>query len=218
MIANLLALDVSTRYADLHAAGTAPDGLAWFSRCDPVAPTVAAALTGAGTGLVSVLSTTSPAVAGRLAAQVGVCVVHQLADRELAGKLAALTGTRLVPAAVPVPAAPFAAVPQLPAAGPPPAGPFAPAGQVPPARWPVTVAGRDVPGLAVPGGAVPFGATKTFVVPAETLCDLPHGEFVLTVRTGSRRGQARVIARARAVPGRLKAVRPPRTPSHGRSL
>jgi hypothetical protein len=102
MIASLLALDLAGRYAALHATGTAPDGLAWFTGCEALSPAALAALAtperhgGARAGLVPVLAATSPWAAGGLAGRVGACLAWRLGDRRLAGQIAALTGTRYV--------------------------------------------------------------------------------------------------------------------------
>jgi hypothetical protein len=197
-IANLLVLDVTSWYAALHRGGTAPDGLVWVSHCDEVAGPVLAGLAQAAPDLVPVLSTSSPGVAGGLAGQVNVCVAHRLADPELAGRLAAATGTRLVPSARSGPAGP--------AAAPVPGGP---AGMTGSGRW-GGVTGSGAAGFAAaPVAPAPFGAIRSFVVPAETLGSLGSGDFVL-ISGGDGRGalRPRVVPRARVVTGRIPPPRP----------
>src|SRR5215831_12478599 len=108
-IASLVAQDVTRVYARLQRAAIGGDGLAWFGQCETVDPQALAGLVGAGAGLATVLSTTAAAAMGRLADQVSVLVLHRLDDRALAGRIAWLTGRRLVPAepgpARPAPAA-----------------------------------------------------------------------------------------------------------------
>jgi hypothetical protein len=102
MIASLLALDLAGRYAGPRDSGTAPDGLAWFSGCEALSPAALAALVtparrdGASGGLIPVLAATSPRAAGCLAGRAGACLAWRLGDRQLAGRIAALTGTRYV--------------------------------------------------------------------------------------------------------------------------
>ena len=108
-VASLVAQDVTEVYARLQRAAIGGDGLAWFGQCETVDPQALAGLVGAGAGLATVLSTTAAAAVGRLADQVSVLVLHRLEDHSLAGRLAWLTGKRLVPAALsparPAPAA-----------------------------------------------------------------------------------------------------------------
>ena len=110
-IASLVAQDATEVYARLRRAAIGGDGLAWFGQCETVDPQALAGLVGAGAdaGLATVLSTTAAAAVGRLADQVSVLVLHRLDDHSLAGRLAWLTGKRLVPAE-PGPARPAQAV------------------------------------------------------------------------------------------------------------
>jgi hypothetical protein len=172
MIANLVARDAAAICAGLRRDGAAGDGLAWFGPCDALEPSVLP-----GTGLVSVLTTTSPEVAGVLADHVGVRVVHRLADPQLAGRLAPLTGARWVPASRAV------AMPEGLAAG--------QAGISP---------GSVGPGAGRSGmrGAPPFGVIKAPRMPAESFCRLGEDEFALIVGQGER-----VVERGRAVTGRV---------------
>ena len=77
----------------------APDGLCWFTESGGVDPVALAELAAAGSqgGLAPVLATTVPRVAGGLAGRVNAVVIHRLADRGLAGEVATLTGTTIVP-------------------------------------------------------------------------------------------------------------------------
>lgn len=129
VIANLVAADVAEVYAALGGEGIAPEGLAWFTECAGADPAALGRLAGPGcqAGLAAVLTTTVPGPAAALAGQVGAAVIHRLADRELAARLAALTGTRLVPVSrVPAQAEDTGAAPP---GG--PAGPAVPFGTMP---------------------------------------------------------------------------------------
>jgi hypothetical protein len=99
VIAGLVTADVAALYGRLYRDGIAPDGLCWVTECDGVDPAALAGLVGAGSpaGLAPVLATTVPRAAGGLAGRVNAVVIHRLADRGLAGELATLTGTTIVP-------------------------------------------------------------------------------------------------------------------------
>ena len=101
VIAGLVAADIAAVYTALGRKGVAPEGLCWFTECDGVDAEALASLIAPGTqpGLATVLATGVPGTAARLAGQVQAGVFHRLADRDLAAGLAALTGTRLIPAA-----------------------------------------------------------------------------------------------------------------------
>jgi hypothetical protein len=134
-------------------------------------------------GLAPVLATTVPRAAGGLAGRVNAVVIHRLADLGLAGELATLTGTTIVPMT----------------RAPAPAG----------AEY-----GTHLPSQAEASPAVPFGTMLVPLVPAERLCALGRGDFVLVTGLtagpagGRRRGRAGVAVRARCrvvsapVPGR----------------
>jgi hypothetical protein len=100
VIAGLVAGDVAALYGNLYRDGIAPDGLCWFTECDRVDPAALARLIAAGdpAGLAPVLATTVPRTASGLARRVNAVVIHRLADRDVAGELATLTGTTIVPA------------------------------------------------------------------------------------------------------------------------
>src|SRR5262245_15621954 len=151
-IANLVAQDAAGVYARLHRAAIGGDGLAWFGQCETVDPQALAGLvgTGAGAGLATVLSTSAAAAVGRLADQVSVLVLHRLDDHALAGRLAWLTGKRLVPA-----------------------GP----GDTPADAGSAAPAGAPGAGPAIP--AAPPGTAWSPAVTGEDLCALGEGEFTL---------------------------------------
>jgi len=99
MIANLVALDLASVWARQRELGFGGDGFAWFHGCDAVDSGALAALcaTGRGGPLVTVADTTSPATATRLLGQFRAWVAHRVDDAGLAGRLAALTGTKFAP-------------------------------------------------------------------------------------------------------------------------
>ena len=185
VIAGLVAADVAALYAGLRRDGIAPDGLCWFTECDGVDPVALAGLAAAGSpaGLAPVLATTVPRAAGGLAGRVNAVVIHRLADLGLAGELATLTGTTIVP----MTRAPASAGAEY---------------------------GIHLPSQAGASPAVPFGTMLVPLVPAEHLCALGRGDFVLVTgltagsADGRRRGGAGVAVWARCrvvsapVPGR----------------
>jgi hypothetical protein len=167
------------------------------------------------------LSTTSERAAAGLAGDVNVLAIHQLADPEAAGQLAAGTGAGAAgggpgPAAQPdtavpqtTPAAPGGAVPQAPSA--------APGGAVPQAtpavpdwarRMPAPAAAGSSAGAAtaaaVPGPAAehPFGRKGSPVVTADSLLGLRGGAFTLVVKGPERRIRPRCQPVPARVPGR----------------
>jgi hypothetical protein len=179
-LATLVAADIAAVYSALGRKDLPAEGLAWFTECSGVDPGALARLTAPDSraGLASVLGTTEPVTAGRLARHAGTGVFHRLADRDLAAEAAALTGTRLVPISrVP----PRHAVPEQDG----------------------TALPRSGPGRAVPLGTVPFP-----VVPADVLCGLGDGEFVLVngLASAPARGSAvTVLPRCQAIAGRVPA-------------
>jgi hypothetical protein len=193
-IASLVARDASEVYAGLHRAGVGGDGLAWFGQCETADPQALAGLVGAGagTGLAAVLSTTSPGAAGRLADRVGVLVLHRLDDRELAGRLAWLTGSRLVPAA------------GYPAPHVETAGGWVEPGTVAAAAGAGGMTGPPGgSGTGPAGPGAPPGAAWSPMVTGEALCALGDGEFALVPRGAA--GRPAVAARAGPAghPGRV---------------
>jgi hypothetical protein len=187
-IANLVAQDAAGVYARRHRAAIGGDGLAWFGQCETVDPQALAGLAGAGAGLATVLSTTAAAAAGRLADQVSVLVLHRLDDHALAGRLAWLTGQRLVPAG-PGSVRPAQAATGWPEPGDAGGGPAVP--PRPPGR---------------PGPAAPPGTAWSPAVTGEDLCSLGEGEFTLV--PGADGG--RVVPLAASIPARI-----PGGPSRG---
>jgi hypothetical protein len=177
MIANLVAADTAAVCAGLRRDGAMGDVLALVSPCDPVDPGALRAILRCGAACV--LATPSPDVAGVLAEQVSVRVVHRLADQQLAGRLAPLAGARWLPA--------------VRAAAPP--------------EWPATGEFGSSPAHAGPGsadggrGALPLGVIKAPRMAAESFCRLGDSEFSLIVGWGER-----VVARGLAVPGRLAGL------------
>jgi len=174
VLAGLVAADVAALYARLYRGGIAPDGLCWFTECDGADPAALAGLAAAGSpaGLAPVLATTVPRAAGTLAGRVGAVVVHRLADRDLAGELATMTGTTVLPLSrVHAPEA--------------------------------ADGGARSPRRTEAGPAVPLGTMLVPVVPAETLCALGSGDFVLITGLaaapagGKQRTGAGVAVRAR---------------------
>jgi hypothetical protein len=174
VIAGLVAADVAALYGGLHRGGIAPDGLCWFTECGGVDPAALAGLVAAGSpaGLAPVLATTVPGAAGGLAGRVGAIVIHRQTDYGLAGGLATLTGTTILPLS----------------------------------RAPARAGAEDgnrSPSPAEASPAVPLGTMLVPLVPADSLCALGSGEFVLVTGltaappVGRRRGGAGVTVRAR---------------------
>ena len=88
--------------ATLRRIGVDGDGLVWVPSAERLPAQVLAALVsdGAAAGLPVLAGAVSPEAAGQLAGLVGALLVHRLTDRDLADRLAARAGTRLLPAAV----------------------------------------------------------------------------------------------------------------------
>jgi hypothetical protein len=88
--------------ATLRRIGVDGDGLIWVPSAERLPAQVLAALVsdGAAAGLPVVVGAVSPTAAGQLAGLVGALLVHRLTDRDLADRLAARAGTRLLPVAV----------------------------------------------------------------------------------------------------------------------
>ena len=186
-IAGLVAQDATEVYARLHRAAIGGDGLAWFGQCETVDPQALAGLVGTGAGLATVLSTTAAAAAGRLADQVSVLVLHRLDDHALAGRIAWLTGTRLVPAE------PGSMRPAQAAGWPGPGG------------APARDGSAAAAGGAGAGPAAPPGTAWSPAVTGEELCALGEGEFTLV--PGADFG--RMAPLAMSVPARIPGQRSP---------
>ena len=88
--------------AGLRRIGVDGDGLIWVPSAERMPAQVLAALVsdGAAAGLPVVVGAVTPTVAGQLAGLVGALLVYRLTDRDLADRLAARAGTRLLPVAV----------------------------------------------------------------------------------------------------------------------
>ena len=185
-IASLVAQDVTEVYARLRRVAIGGDGLAWFGQCETVDPQALAGLVGAGAGLATVLSTTAAVAVGRLADQVSVLVLHRLEDRSLAGRLAWLTGKRLVPAAL-SPARPAPAA----------------AGWPEPGGAPADAAALGAAAVGV-GAAAPPGTAWSPAVTGEDLCALGEGEFTLVPGAGG----GRMVPLATSIPARIPGRQP----------
>jgi hypothetical protein len=222
-IAGLVALDATEVYARLHRAAIGGDGLAWFGQCETVDPRALAGLvgTGAGAGLATVLSTTAATAVGRLADQCSVLVVHRLDDHVLAGRLAWLTGKRLVPAE-PGPVRPAQAAGWPGPGGAPanagwpgPGGAPANGGWPGPGRAPADAGSAAAAGGAAgrpttpPGGAdgagaglaAPPGTAWSPAVTGEELCALGEGEFTLVPGAGGGRMAPLAMSISARIPG-----------------
>lgn len=187
--------DLAALAADLQRIGVDADTLVWVPRGELVPAQALAAFLrdSAGAGLAVLVGATSSATAAELCGLAGTVLSYRVANRVLADRLAARTGTRLLPA---------------PAAA-------ARAGQRPDAHhWPAAPA----PGAAAPAGlstassgalppaAAPVATVATApdlvpspAIPAPALLALGRGEFVLAVSSPLRR----LIAVGRMVPARL---------------
>jgi hypothetical protein len=169
VIAGLIAADLAGLYASMYRGGIAPDGLCWVTECAGVDPVALAGLIAAGSpaGLAPVLATTAPEPAARIASQVNAAIVYRVADLRLAGKLAPLTGSTVVP---------IGRVLAQPEPG-------------------ETEDGMSA--AAAAGHAVPLGTMEVPVVQAATLCTLRAGDFLLvTGLAAARAGGAAVVVRA----------------------
>jgi len=181
VIAGLIAADVAALYGSWYRDGIAPDGLCWFTECDGVDPAALAGLVAAGSpaGLAPVLATAVPRAAGGLAGRVNAAVIHRLADHDLAGELAALTGTTILPLS------------RM------------------PARAAAEGSFRSRSRMAA-SPAVPLGTMLVPLVPADTLCALDSGEFVLvTGLTAAPAAEQRRAGAGRAVRARCRTVSGP---------
>jgi hypothetical protein len=190
-IAALVRADILALGEDLRRIGVDGDGLIWLHGWSAAPAEALARLITSGTaaGLPLLVTTTSPAAAADLAEQVNTVVIHRLADAAAAGRLAARTGSRLVPSASP-PAGPGASAPRgkhspplVPAMASGPATALVPAG--------------TVPAQAVSPGEAEFVSRPA--VPARTLVSLRPGQFVLAVHTP----RYRLTELGRAVRARL---------------
>jgi hypothetical protein len=208
MIAGLVASDALALFAELRGIPVSGDGLAWFSGCEAVGLAALADLVrrGGQAGMTVLLTTTSETAAASLAGVVNVLAIHQLADPERAGQLAAAAASpgavlpvSPVPAVLPVPAVPPALVPPVPAAP-----GWARRMPVPAAAGTSAAAGNSAL-AAGPAASRAFGIMGSPAVTAESLLGLPGDAFTLVVR-GPGPGR-RVRPLCRVVPARLPASR-----------
>ena len=199
MIANLVARDTAEVYAGYRRAAITGDGVCWFGQCETVDQAALAELAaiGADTGLVSLLTTTSPAVADRLADQASVLVLHRLDDPALADRLGWLAGRQLVSAErTPAERVPAERVP----------------GERVPGEHPAAVTGWPEAGGARAGRhgrarevspAAPPGTAWRPAVAGDALCALGDGEFILITR-GTAGARATVVPLALRVTARIR--------------
>jgi hypothetical protein len=207
MIAGLIAFDAMALFAELRGIQASGDGVAWFNGCETLDQPALAELVARGgrAGMTVLLSTTSERAAASLAGDVNVLAIHQLADPEAAGQVAARSGAGAAGGG-PGPAAPGAAAP--------PAASAVPGGAAAPAAAPVpdwarrmaapAAAGSSAPagaGAAAPGPAArhPFGRKGSPVVTADSLLHLREGAFTLVVRGPERQ----ILPLCQAVPARI---------------
>ena len=98
-VAHLVCADIAALGEDLRGLGVDGDGLVWLHGWSLPARALTGLLSdGAAAGLPVLVTTTSPAAAAELTDEVNAVVVHRLANADTAARLAARTGTRLVPA------------------------------------------------------------------------------------------------------------------------
>jgi hypothetical protein len=219
MIAGLVAFDAMALFAELSGIGVGGDGVAWFSGCESLDQRGLAELIARGgrAGMAVLLSTTSEPAAASLARDVNVLAIHQVADPEAAGQLAAATGSGPAQAAAGTAAVPPGAdepvVPPVVTGAPVPhAPPPAPNGSGPAARavpaWAQRMsvpaaAGAPAAGTAAavpgPGGNHPFRTIGSPAVRADWLQGLRAGAFALFVKGPERR----VLPRCQAVPAQI---------------
>jgi hypothetical protein len=186
-IAGLVAADVAALFGRLCRDGIAPDGLCWFTECDGVDPAALAGLVAAG----------SPGGLAPVLATTGPRAAGALAGRVNAAVIHRLADRGLAGELATLTGTTIVALSRAPAC-----------------------AGSEyrshLPSQAETGPAVPFGTMLVPLVPAERLCALGRGEFVLVTGLtagpdeGRRRGGTGVAVRARCqavsapVPARAK--------------
>jgi hypothetical protein len=151
--------DVSSLAADLRRIGVDGDTLVWVPHGERVPAWALAALLrdSLDTGVSVLIGTTSPVAAAELGELTGTVLVYRVADRDLAARLAAHTGTRLLPAAVAA----------------------AQAGQRP-------GAGSGAGTGAGPGGGSAADLVPCPVIPAPALRALGPAEFILAASSPAR--------------------------------
>ncbi len=211
MVAGLIAFDAMALFAELRGIPASGDGVAWFNGCETLDQPALAELVARGgrAGMTVLLGTTSERAAASLAGDVNVLAIHQLADPEAAGQLAARSGAGTAgggpgPAAQPGAAAgpaasaePGAAVPPGPAAVPDWARRMA----APAAAGSSAAAGA---GAAAPAPAArhPVGRKGSPVVTADSLLRLRQGAFTLVMKSPERQILPLCQAVHARIPGR----------------
>ena len=211
MVAGLIAFDAMALFAELRGIPASGDGVAWFNGCETLDQPALAELVARGgrAGMTVLLGTTSERAAASLAGDVNVLAIHQLADPEAAGQLAARSGAGTAgggpgPAAQPGAAAgpaasaePGAAVPPGPACAPDRARRMA----APAAAGSSAAAGA---GAAAPAPAArhPVGRKGSQVVTADSLLRLRQGAFTLVMKSPERQILPLCQAVHARIPGR----------------
>lgn len=174
VIAGLVAADVAALYGSMCRDGIAPDGLCWFTECHGVDPTALAGLVGAGS-----TAGLAPVLATTVPRAAGGLAgrVNAVVIHRLADRgLAGELATLTGTTIVSLSRAPARAGAEY---------------------------GTHLPPRAETGPAVPLGTMLVPLVPAERLCALGRGEFVLVTGLAAapadrrRRGGAGVSVRAR---------------------
>jgi hypothetical protein len=191
MVAGLIAFDAMALFAELRGIPANGDGVAWFNGCETLDQPALAELVARGgrAGMTVLFSTTSERAAASLAGDVNVLAIHQLADPEAAGQLAARSGAGTAGGA-PAQAVQPAAVPDWARrmAAPAVAGSSATAG-----------AGAAAP---APAARHPFGRKSSPVVTADSLLRLREGAFTLVMRSPERQILPLCQAVHARIPGR----------------
>jgi len=173
LIAGLVAADVAALYGSRYRDGIAPDGLCWFTECGGVDPAALAGLVAAGSP--AGLAPVLATTVPRAAGGLAARVNAVLIHRLADRGLARELATLTGTTIVPLSRVPASAGAEY---------------------------GTHLPPQAAASSAVPFGTMLVPRVPAERLCTLGRGEFVLVTglttgpAEGRRRGGERVAVRA----------------------
>jgi hypothetical protein len=222
MVAGLIAFDAMALFAELRGIPASGDGVAWFNGCETLDQPALAELVARGgrAGMTVLFSTTSERAAASLAGEVNVLAIHQLADPEAAGQLAARSGAGTAGGGPGRAVQPAAAGP---AASAEPGGAVSPAASAVPGK-PVSAGPAAVPdwarrmtvpaaagssaaagaGAAAPAPAArhPFGRKGSPVVTADSLLRLHEGAFTLVMRSPERQVLPLCQAVHARIPGR----------------
>ena len=210
MVAGLIAFDAMALFAELRGIPASGDGVAWFNGCETLDQPALAELVARGgrAGMTVLLGTTSERAAASLAGDVNVLAIHQLADPEAAGQLAARSGAGTAgggpgPAAQPATAGPAAS------AEPGGAGPPGPAGvpdwarrMAAPAAAGSSAAARAGAAAPAPAARHPSGRKGSPVVTADSLLRLRQGAFTLVMKSPERQILPLCQAVHARIPGR----------------